>query len=110
MLYLRFQKNVIFYGKSEITEEDRKPLKEAYDIVEKFLEDKGWIAGDSLSIADFSFVTTITSWSVLVPIDESLHPRIGRWLKRMETLPYYKEANIPGNQILEETIRAKLKK
>lgn len=105
ILILFFQKGLIFFGKKEITDEEKKSLQEAYNVVEKFLERSKWIAGNSLTIADFSFVTSITSWSIFEPFDESKHPKMCSWLKEMEKLPYYGEANVPGLNIYREALK-----
>lgn len=81
-----------------INENDKQNLLEAYDVVEKYLEDSTWAAGDTLTIADFSLVTTMNSYTKLVPCDPSKCPKIHTWLKKMEKLPYYNEANSRGLQ------------
>lgn len=83
-------------------------MTEIYDKIEKMLEDSEYVAGDALSIADFSFVACVTAWSIYVPCDETEHPKIACWLKRMEQLPYYEEASIPGLNMYKDYLKDKL--
>lgn len=82
-------------------------MLEAYDYVEKFLGDNEWIAGNAFTIADICFVTTITSWATMVPLDQSKYPRITAWLEKIEQLPCY-EANVPGLEYFNSMVKAKL--
>lgn len=64
-------------------------MKQAYGFLEKFLEGQSWAAGDNMTIADFSILSSITSMMFVVPIDIQEFPNITNWLKKMQTLPYY---------------------
>lgn len=91
----------------EIPDEQKKAAIEGYEFTEKFLEGKEWVAGDNLSIADFSFASSITTFSKLIPGVLSNFPRINGWLKKMEKLPCY-AANIPGLKMFEDILKSKL--
>mgnify|MGYP003348044489 CR=1 FL=1 len=71
-------------------------LQEAYDFLEEFLENQEWMAGNHLTIADLSLISTVTSADILVPIDYKKYQNIFAWVKRCQNLPYYKEANQVG--------------
>jgi len=64
-------------------------LKEAYEILEKFLDGKQWIAGDHVTIADFSCVATITCLDYHVHVDPKVYPNAAAWLKRALALPCF---------------------
>jgi glutathione S-transferase len=65
-------------------------------VVEHFFDDNNcWIAGDDISIADLSLIPSITSLDVVVPIDEKQFPKLARWVKKAESMPFY-EANKKG--------------
>lgn len=96
------------HAATEVKEELKKPLLEANDLVEKFLEGNEWIAGDAFSIA-ISFVTSVTSWATMVPLEESTYPKITRWLRKVENLPCY-EANVSGLAYFESIVKSRLKK
>lgn len=102
------QQGILLFGKTNITDDEKKGIVEAYDFVEKFLQGNDWVAGDTLTIADFSFVTTITTWLKLAPFGPSQFPRITSWLGRMEKLPYYREGNLSGLNEYEAVIKRKL--
>lgn len=40
------------------------PIEEAYEFLEKFLEEKEYIAGNDYTIADFSIMTTLGNVTV----------------------------------------------
>lgn len=108
MFYQYFQKSIFFEGGTEVEEDKKVALLEAYDFIEKFLENMKYVAGSELSIADFSFVTSLNSFSVFVPIDKMKYPRITKWMKTMENLPYYDEANKIGMEMFRRMASSKL--
>nr|WET52663.1 glutathione S-transferase [Phaedon brassicae]WET52788.1 glutathione S-transferase [Phaedon brassicae] len=98
---LIISKSLIFEGAKEIPQKLLDQLSEAVHMVEKFLQNTKYVAGDQMSIADFSFVTSITSWEPYVPLTEAQFPKIMAWLKRMQELPYYSENQIGLDQLLQ---------
>nr|APX61035.1 putative glutathione S-transferase epsilon class member 7 [Leptinotarsa decemlineata] len=85
---LVISKSILFEDATDIPQKNLDLLKEAFEVSEKLLQ-KEWIAGDQLTIADFSFVTSLTSWTVYIPLSEAEYPKLAAWRKRMESLPYY---------------------
>lgn len=84
-------------GAKGITTEDKDNTYKLYGLLEKFLEDRKWMAGESLSLADFSLVTTVTTLDIFVPVDAEKYPRISAWISMAkETLPEYEEINEGG--------------
>ncbi|CAG9839370.1 unnamed protein product [Diabrotica balteata] len=83
-------KRVFLEKKRDIVPEQLQALEEAYEIVEKFLGSNKYVAGNELTIADFSFWTTITNWNAVGLCTEDKYPKITAWLKRMSELPYSK--------------------
>lgn len=69
--------------------EKAEEVIEAYGFLEKFLQGNTWMAGEDVTLADISLITTVTSLNVLVPIDEEKFPNIAAWIKEAEDLPYY---------------------
>lgn len=70
-------------------------MQKAYKLLEDTLVDD-YVVGNSMTIADFSCVSTISTVMGVVPLDEDKYPRIHAWLERMRSLPYYEEANGGG--------------
>ncbi|XP_063914992.1 glutathione S-transferase 1-like [Zophobas morio] len=77
---------IIYHGKKEILQEHVDAVHEVYSFVESFLEGKQWIAGDSVTIADFSFITTLTSLDVIIKIEATKYPKLVAYLEKTESL------------------------
>lgn len=73
----------------EVPSANAKAVEENYSILEKFLEGHQWVAGDNVTIADFSLFTSITCSEVLVEVNEKSFPNITAWLKRVKPLPWF---------------------
>lgn len=82
-------------GTKTIPREIADNLREAYDFLEEFLEEHQWMAGDQLTIADLSLISSVTTADILVAIDPMKYQKIWTWIKRCQALPYYED----GNQI-----------
>ena len=74
----------------QIPQDKANAIKDTYEIVEKFLNGKKWLAGENPTIADISCVTTISAAELVCPIDSKMYPNVVGWLKRVQTLPYFK--------------------
>ncbi|KAJ3663904.1 hypothetical protein Zmor_008122 [Zophobas morio] len=99
---------MIFQGKKNVDQKDVDSALEVYSFVETFLEGREWIAGDSVTIADFSFISSLTSFNVAVKIEESKYPKLAGYLKRAECLPGY-EANKEGLEAFIAIVKPLLK-
>ncbi|CAG9761826.1 unnamed protein product [Ceutorhynchus assimilis] len=86
------------------TEEKIKELKEAFKIVDAILEKSQtqYIAGDNLTIADFSIITTVTSWDAFTPYAE--FPHLKAYIERMQQQPWY-EVNKEGLAMLRKAVQ-----
>nr|APX61032.1 putative glutathione S-transferase epsilon class member 4 [Leptinotarsa decemlineata] len=78
---------VLYKGETIVPSEGLKFMIEAYDVLEEYFQNSNYVAGDDLTIADFSIWTTITNSSVYLPVDENKYTNISAWLKRMEATP-----------------------
>ncbi|KAJ8924956.1 hypothetical protein NQ315_001121 [Exocentrus adspersus] len=88
--------SVLMKGNKALKKERMDSLVEGYGSLETLLEHGTYVAGEQLTIADFSVVATLTTANVLVPIASNRFPKISQWLSRMQALPYYREANQVG--------------
>lgn len=71
-------------------------LELGFQILDKYLEDKAWTAGDHLTIADFALVASVSSIEV-VGFDIAKYPNVSKWLeKAKKTIPKYEELNHAG--------------
>ncbi|KAJ8979579.1 hypothetical protein NQ317_019154 [Molorchus minor] len=97
----------IFQGETkEVTNEEL--LIEAYGQLETLLEQSTYVAGETLTLADFSIVATVTSANLLVPIASNRFPKISAWLARIQKLPYYAEANQKGLDVFADYVKSKM--
>ncbi|XP_046398080.1 glutathione S-transferase 1-like isoform X1 [Ischnura elegans] len=87
---------LLFRGKKELSPEAKQEVEEAYAFMEKFLEERAWVAGNNMTIADFCCVSSITSLECLVPGIAS-HPKLAAWVEKCKrNMVGYEEANQKG--------------
>lgn len=98
---------LFFRNENRVSQHQMNAIVEIYDFLEVFLKDTPYIAGDHLTIADFSIISSVTSLVAFVDIDNSKYPKLSAWIKRLEALPYYQEANGVGAKILVDMIKSK---
>ncbi|XP_023175015.2 glutathione S-transferase 1-like isoform X2 [Drosophila hydei] len=67
-------------------------------------EDHEYIAGDQLTIADFSLISSISSMVAYVEIDPVKYPKLRAWMRRMEQLPVYAE-NAEGARLFIASVK-----
>ncbi|KAH8407439.1 hypothetical protein KR222_001263, partial [Zaprionus bogoriensis] len=99
-------RQVVFLGITVVPKERLDAIIEVYDFAEVFLKDHDYIAGDQLTIADFSIVSTITSLVAYVDIDAAKYPKLSAWLKRLEQLPYF-SVNSEGANLFVSMVKSK---
>ncbi|XP_017491404.1 PREDICTED: glutathione S-transferase 1 [Rhagoletis zephyria] len=96
---------------TEVPKQKLDQISEAYTTLEAFFSQGPYVAGENLTIADFSIVSTVSSFNAaFVPISKDKWPRLAEWLKRLEALPYYAEANGAGLKMYAALIISKLPK
>lgn len=106
---MRFAFEPMYYSDTlGISEEKRDYVAKAYQLLEDILEGTGYVAGNGLTIADFSCVTSISSLMKIIPMGRERYPRIYEWLDRLKMLPYYEEANGRPAELHGAMVAAKL--
>ncbi|RZC32295.1 GST N 3 domain containing protein [Asbolus verrucosus] len=95
-------------GAKIVAKDKADSLIQGFTLLETLLEQNKFVAGDSLTIADFSIVSTVSSANVLVPLASNRFPQILEWLSRMQALPYYKKGNQDGLDIFASEIKSKV--
>ncbi|XP_037929867.1 glutathione S-transferase 1-like [Teleopsis dalmanni] len=91
---------LLFLNETKIPQSKIDNVINVYKLLETFLQNHPYVAGDQLTIADFSLISTISSAVGILEIKESEYPKVSAWIKRMEKLPYYQEANAKGAEML----------
>jgi len=81
-------------------------LKKSLTIVETCLGDNKYMAGDQLTLADFSYAASIGTFEI-IELSLADWPKLSAWLNRMKELPYYKEANQDGIDMFKEFVKNK---
>ncbi|XP_030383697.1 glutathione S-transferase 1-like [Scaptodrosophila lebanonensis] len=89
-------KQVLFLNELNIPKEKIDALAEVYTTLELYLKDQTYVAGNMQTIADFHFISVITTATVFLEVDRSTYPKLAAWLERAKSLPYYEEANGKG--------------
>lgn len=69
----------------------RDSLVEAMKVIEGFLTNSKWIAGNNLTIADFSAAATVSTTINGLSFDLTAYPNIARWYKQCKTLKGFDE-------------------
>jgi len=85
----------IFAGVPKSDEKDKK-IYEVLEFLEIFLGSSAWAAGDSVTVADFALVASISTFEA-VDVDLKKFANISKWLaKAKSTLVGYQEINQSG--------------
>ncbi|XP_061389555.1 glutathione S-transferase 1-like [Musca vetustissima] len=98
---------MLFQNLTQIPRSKIDSIFDSYGFLESFLKGRKYMAGNHLTIADLSIVTSVTSLQIFAKIDRSKFPKLCDWLKTMQSLPYYEEANGVGLKELVKMLEAK---
>ncbi|ERL84309.1 hypothetical protein D910_01718 [Dendroctonus ponderosae] len=94
---VRIIKAVLTQDNSVNLDQLKADLQEAYGLLELILNKRKFVAGDSMTIADFNIVATLSTTEVVVPMEKE-YPRIDAWYAKMRQLPYY-GINVKGVEL-----------
>ncbi|XP_055596602.1 glutathione S-transferase E14-like [Uranotaenia lowii] len=99
----------VFRGTIKNLSEHTKPIEEAFDYLESYLNESSFVACDELTIADFSIVATLSTAEIACPVNDGIRwPRLAAWYGKMKLLPYYETENQIGLDKLKMKIKAAL--
>ncbi|XP_034937799.1 glutathione S-transferase 1-1-like [Chelonus insularis] len=80
------------------------------DLLNKFLEGQNYVAGNNMTIADLSLVTSVTNIQ-LIKFDISKYANVTKWLERIKSeAPKYEEINGEGLKAFQGLIDVLTKK
>jgi glutathione S-transferase len=94
-------------SKTSVDQEDVDNVNQVYAWLDEFLKGKLWMAGDSVTIADYNLFASTTNLNIIVPIDAKKYPRVAAWVKKLESRPEA-EANKKGLALLVTMVKSKL--
>ena len=98
----------MFRGQEKPDPEKLAKLQEALGWLDGYLAGHDWVIGDSLTVADFVLVSTVSTFEA-GGIDLSSHANVAKWLaKAKTTMKGYEEANGSGAKEFGDFAKAKL--
>ncbi|CAI6368466.1 unnamed protein product [Macrosiphum euphorbiae] len=90
------QYNPHIYYTIELIEETKDKIQESLEFLENVLKKSIWTAGDSMTVADFSLVTSISTLQVF-DVHLEMYEFINEWLTRCSSkMQGYEMANLLG--------------
>ncbi|CAH1175607.1 unnamed protein product [Phaedon cochleariae] len=82
--FITFYTPTLFFG-SPPDEENRAKLNEALQFLNKFLEGQKWVAGDNMTIADFSIIPMMASMEASGSFDLASFSNVWSWYQRTKS-------------------------
>ncbi|XP_014365813.2 glutathione S-transferase 1 [Papilio machaon] len=98
---------IIFNIENEIKENLRDDFNASLSVLDKYLENNEWVAGEHVTIADTTIFASM-SGIFAAGWDLSYFPNIQRWLKNCSNLPGYEEIK-EGAKIYGDLVKKNLK-
>lgn len=112
VLMARFGKAAgpVFRGLAkEFNKEDLESLFAALDVLEVLLKTGPYTAGSSLTVADFSLISTVTTIEKFIgQFDAGRFPKLLSWIETMKKLPYFDEANTKPLEKMFQGLKARM--
>lgn len=81
---------------------------EAYQFLNAFLENNEWLAGDDVTLADISMLSTMSTVDIIIPVEEEKFPKLHDWLQRGKQLPYFEDSQSKGLDMAKAFVEEKL--
>lgn len=86
------QEPIFYDGVKEVLQDRIELALKSYDLLNTFLTNSSWVAGDQVTFADYNIANTLVAIDYLVPLDKEKYPRVQEWVERVTKLPCYKVA------------------
>ncbi|XP_029709232.1 glutathione S-transferase 1 [Aedes albopictus] len=84
---------IFYHGFPEVPQDKLTAIHGAYDLLEATLQ-SDYLVGNSLTLADVSCSTSLSTLNALFPVDAGKCPKLVAYLQRLEkNMPSYKELN-----------------
>ncbi|KAJ6635887.1 Glutathione S-transferase 1 [Pseudolycoriella hygida] len=94
---------IFFYGENEIPKWKIEYMQKCWDLMEAFLANGQYVCGDTITIADYCCIATISSVDKVAPIDVAKYPKLLAWIELMQALPVY-QVNVEGANAIQEAL------
>ncbi|XP_053614440.1 glutathione S-transferase 1-like [Plodia interpunctella] len=99
--------HILKEGGNGPTPQHAADIEENYGILDKYLENSSFIAGDRLTLADISIVATVSTLDIFVAVTDKF-PQLQNWFSRMQETEFYQKANAPGLEQIKGYLKMKL--
>lgn len=99
---------ILFRGEAEIPQAGVDGVNECYGFLEKFLKNDPYLVGNSITVADYCCVASVSTIQYAVPIDSDSYPKLSEWFEAMKTVPFYDEINGKYVEIFEQLVQGAL--
>lgn len=83
------QRALFFERKNSYPENVLKDTEDAYTLLDTLLKKTTYAAGDEVTVADFCWITSVTTLKFYLPVDERKWPHLAAWVERIKKLPCY---------------------
>lgn len=83
-----------------LKEYHKTAVKEAYDILELYLENSKFLAADHITVADICAGATVTTQEKILDIDSTKYPKTKNWIETLKKESYFQKINQPGLDLL----------
>lgn len=98
---------IFFKGATDFPADGIQGINSTYDFLESFLKDDLFMVGNTITVADYCLVATISTSQLAVPILED-RPKLADWYTRMKAVPFYDELNGQTIEKFRQFIEGKL--
>lgn len=71
------------------------------------MEGKDWVAGDDVTVADFSLISSVSVFDIIEPVEPKQYPNLAAWKDKTQNLPYF-EASRKGLEFVRKLLTQKL--
>lgn len=97
------------HGGSDISQQILDDTYGAFKLLEAFLAEEPYLAGDHITVCDISMAVLVSLLKLFAPLDDVEHPNIIAWLDRIyENVPSFGEINDESNQEIHDILVAKM--
>ncbi|XP_012283320.1 glutathione S-transferase 1-1 [Orussus abietinus] len=95
---------VIFKKQAEYDQDQYEKLKDAFEVLEKFLEGQDYAVGRNLTIADLALAASVST-AVALGFDLGGYKNVDRWMEKVKSsAPGYRTANGEGVELLKKMV------
>ncbi|KAL1517206.1 hypothetical protein ABEB36_001000 [Hypothenemus hampei] len=99
---------IVVENEKEIPTEKISAITESYRLLDGFLENKNFLTGDNLTVADLCCLATVSTATVITPISTEKYPNLSQWYRTCKNFGYYEETNGCGLNKLDALVELKL--